>query len=167
MFKKVVSVAVIVSFNSMMMGGCATKGGDISAAYVPASIYSNLGCPEIAQELMDVGLKASELSGQLDSAAGKDAGLVAVGVILFWPALFFVGGDKNKEAQLAQLKGQRDSLLKAAKAKGCNLDDLKPVINKEMASSTPAASPAPVAPASAAQAPGAPALVPVTSGPSK
>jgi len=162
MFRKTVSIAVMISFNSMMMGGCATKGGDVSAAYVPASIYSNLGCHEIAQELMDVGLKASELSGQLDNAAGKDAGLVAVGVILFWPALFFVGGDKNKEAQLAQLKGQRDSLLKAAKSKGCNLDDLKPVINKEMASTTTAPAPTSTAPGQDTSA-----LVPVSNGSAK
>jgi hypothetical protein len=50
---------------------------------LPASLYSNLTCDQIAQELYDVGLKAGELSGQLDSAAGKDAGLVAVGIILF------------------------------------------------------------------------------------
>jgi hypothetical protein len=58
---------------------------------------------------------------------------------LFWPALFFVGGDKGKEAQLAQLKGQRDTLMTASSAKGCNLNDLKPAVNKEMASAPPEA----------------------------
>jgi len=118
----------------MIMGGCATKGDNVSAAYVPASIYSTYNCQQIAQELMTVGVKAAELSGQMDEAAGKDTALVAVGLVLFWPALFFVGGDKGKEAQLAQLKGQRDTLMSASNAKGCNLNDMKPAVNKEMAS---------------------------------
>jgi hypothetical protein len=134
MFRKSVCVAVITSFSSMIMGGCATKGDNVSAAYVPASIYSTYNCQQIAQELMTVGVKAAELSGQMDEAAGKDTALVAVGLVLFWPALFFVGGDKGKEAQLAQLKGQRDTLMSASNAKGCNLNDMKPAVNKEMAS---------------------------------
>jgi hypothetical protein len=137
MFRKSVCVAVIASFTSMIFGGCATKGDAVSAAYVPASIYSTYSCQQIAQELMTVGVKAAELSGQMDEAAGKDTALVAVGLVLFWPALFFVGGDKGKEAQLAQLKGQRDTLMAASTAKGCNLNDLKPEVNKEMVSAPP------------------------------
>ena len=137
MLRKIVSSAVLSTFVAANLAGCATKGTDIQAAYVPVSLYGKMTCDEIAQELYDVGLKAGELSGQLDTAAGKDQGLVAVGIILFWPALFFVGGDKNKEAQLAQLKGTRDALIKAAKAKGCKLDNLETVVNKEMANQTP------------------------------
>ena len=139
--RKIVSTIVLGAFLSANLAGCATKGADVQAGYVPASLYSNLTCDQIAQELYDVGLKAGELSGQLDTAAGKDAGLVAVGIILFWPALFFVGGDKNKEAQLAQLKGTRDALIKAAKAKGCKLDSLEEVVKKEMAETPPTATP--------------------------
>lgn len=134
MFRKSVCAAVIASFTSMIFSGCATKGDNVSAAYVPASIYSTYNCQQIAQELMTVGVKAAELSGQMDEAAGMDTALVAVGLVLFWPALFFVGGDKGKEAQLAQLKGQRDTLMSASNAKGCNLNDLKPEVNKEIAS---------------------------------
>lgn len=139
--RKLISTVVLGTFISANLAGCATKGADVQAGYVPASLYANLTCDQIAQELYDVGLKAGELSGQLDTAAGKDAGLVAVGIVLFWPALFFVGGDKNKEAQLAQLKGTRDALIKAAKAKGCKLDSLEDVVKKEMAEIPPAAIP--------------------------
>ena len=139
--RRLISSVVLGTFISANLAGCATKGADVQAGYVPASLYSNLTCEQIAQELYDVGLKAGELSGQLDTAAGKDAGLVAVGIILFWPALFFVGGDKNKEAQLAQLKGTRDALIKTAKAKGCKLDSLGDVVKQEMANTPPAAQP--------------------------
>ena len=139
--RRLISTIVLGTFISANLAGCATKGSEVQAGYVPVSLYSNLTCEQIAQELYDVGLKAGELSGQLDTAAGKDAGLVAVGIILFWPALFFVGGDKSKEAQLAQLKGTRDALIKAGRAKGCKLDSLGDVVKQEMANTPPAAQP--------------------------
>ncbi len=55
--------------------------------------------------------------------------------------MFFVGGDKNNEAQLAQLKGTRDALVKVAKAKGCKLDSLGDVVKQEMANTPPVAQP--------------------------
>jgi hypothetical protein len=39
----------------------------------------------------------------------KDAVATTVGVIVFWPTLFLIGGDKQNAAQLAQLKGQMDA----------------------------------------------------------
>lgn len=127
--RKAVAVAVIAA---MLSAGCATKGVDVQASYVPPIRYSKATCAELADELVDVGRKAAELSGQLDSAASKDAALVAVSLVLFWPAIFFVGGDKSKEAQLAQLKGERDALIKAGRANGCKLDDMKPAVNELM-----------------------------------
>jgi hypothetical protein len=60
------------------------------------------------------------LSGQLDSTADKDAAVVAVTLLLLWPAVFFVsGGDKEKPAELASVKGQFDAMTKVYKSKGC------------------------------------------------
>jgi hypothetical protein len=42
-------------------------------------------------------------------------------VIVFWPAAFFVGGDKQTAAQLAQLKGQMDAVQQESIAKKCNI----------------------------------------------
>ncbi len=46
---------------------------------------------------------------------------VGVGVVLFWPALFLVGGDKGNAAQIANLKGQMQAIEQANIAKKCGI----------------------------------------------
>jgi hypothetical protein len=114
-----IASAVLLPF-VVLSSGCATKGAEVQASYVPAARYSDLDCKTLSIEIVEVQTRAGQLSGALDSAAGKDAGLVAVGVILFWPALFFVGGDKGKEAELARMKGEHEALTRAYKQKNCD-----------------------------------------------
>jgi hypothetical protein len=59
------------------------------------------------------------LGGRLDQASSNDSAITTAGVILFWPALFFLGGTKAQEAQYAQLKGEYSALEKAAIEKKC------------------------------------------------
>src|SRR5262249_46323641 len=40
----------------------------------------------------------------------KDAVATTVGVLIVWPALFLIQGDKQNAAQLAQLKGQMNAI---------------------------------------------------------
>ena len=109
---------------------CTSMPDKIEASYIPSTRYAQADCAEIAEEMIAVGTRAAALSSQLESSAGKDAALVAVSLILFWPAAFFVGGDKGKEAELARLKGERDALIRAAKQKGCRLEDAAPVVRQ-------------------------------------
>jgi hypothetical protein len=44
-----------------------------------------------------------------------------VGVLIVWPALFLVQGDKQNAAQLAQLKGEMDAIEKASIQKNCGI----------------------------------------------
>lgn len=116
--RKAIAAATAAAF-LVTTTGCATKGSEVTASYIPASVYEGASCRQLALDMVDVQTQAATLSGQLDTAAGKDAALVAVGAILFWPALFFVGGDKTKEAELARLKGCHDAMTKVYRAKGC------------------------------------------------
>jgi hypothetical protein len=43
------------------------------------------------------------------------------GVIVFWPALFFIGGDKQNAAELARLKGEMDAVEQASIRKKCGI----------------------------------------------
>ena len=58
--------------------------------------------------------RAGQLAGRLDEAASNDKALVGIGMILFWPALFALGGTKQQEAEYARLKGEHDALSQAA-----------------------------------------------------
>jgi hypothetical protein len=43
----------------------------------------------------------------------------AAAIVIFWPAAFFVGGDKQNAAELARLKGEMDAIEQAAIRKNC------------------------------------------------
>jgi hypothetical protein len=92
--KKISSIAVIVT----MAAGCATAGKDVASTYVSPVQYSSYDCDQIRQELGRVHGRVNQLTGRLDEAAGNDKVLTGVGLILFWPALFALGGTKQQEA---------------------------------------------------------------------
>jgi len=66
-----------------------------------------------------VGNRASALTGQPQSAADSDAMLVGVGSVLFWPALFFLGGDDAQANELGRLRGEHEALQQAGIEKEC------------------------------------------------
>lgn len=55
-----------------------------------------------------------------DDHAGKDSAALGVGLVLFWPALFFMIGEDKKE-ELARLKGEYEALEQVAIQKECNI----------------------------------------------
>jgi hypothetical protein len=46
---------------------------------------------------------------------------MGVAVVIFSPAAFLVGGDKQTAAELAQMKGQMVAIEQASLAKKCNI----------------------------------------------
>ena len=47
--------------------------------------------------------------------------MTTVGVVIFWPALFFIDGDNQKTAELARLKGEMEALEQASIQKNCGI----------------------------------------------
>ena len=116
MVKKIICISITILFIS----GCSQKADKISPVYTSPLIYQHYSCDQIRQELLRVNSRVLEVTGQQDSAANKDAAAFAVGMILFWPALFFmVGGDKKEE--LGRLKGECEALEKCAIEKECSI----------------------------------------------
>ena len=99
--------------------GCSTASKDIMPAYVSSAIYSNYDCDQLRLELIRVSIEVNALSGKLDKNKENDNMTTAAGAILFWPALFFVGGTKEQEARYAQLKGEYIALEQATIQKKC------------------------------------------------
>jgi hypothetical protein len=116
MFKK--TTASLLSI-SIALAGCATASKDIAGAYVSPLQYQNYDCEQIGAEQSRIQNRISQIGGRLDEAASNDQGLVAVGLILFWPALFFLGGTKQQEAEYARRKGEYDALHQTAIQKKC------------------------------------------------
>lgn len=114
--KQATAVVVCVA---VALTGCATASKDIAASYVSPMQYQSYDCAQITGEAQRLHARSNQLSGRLDEAASNDKAIVGVGAILFWPALFALGGTKQQEADYARLKGEYDAVQQAAIAKKC------------------------------------------------
>lgn len=105
----------------LLVAGCATSPKDIAPAYVSPILYQNLSCDQLGQEAARVSQAASIATGAQEQQAGKDAAMTTIGVVLFWPSLFFIGGDKGNAAEVARLKGEMQAIEQANISKNCGL----------------------------------------------
>jgi hypothetical protein len=103
------------------LGGCASSSADITPAYVSPVAYQGYTCQQLALEAQSISTRAASLSGAQDSQRTKDQWSTAAAVVIFWPAAFFVGGDKQTAAELSLMKGQMVAVEQAAIAKKCNI----------------------------------------------
>ncbi len=69
-------------------------------------------------EYMRVQRRAAAVFQAQDDEAEGDSVAMGVGLVLFWPALFFLMGDDQKQ-EVARLKGEMEALEQAAIEKKC------------------------------------------------
>ena len=112
-------VAAVLSA-AVALSGCATASKDIAASYISPMQYQSYDCDQITGEVQRIQVRVSQLGGRLDEAASNDKALAGVGIVLFWPALFALGGTKQQEAEYARLKGEYDAIQQAAIVKKCS-----------------------------------------------
>lgn len=114
--KKLLLAVICAAF--AFVSGCATAPDKISASYVSPAQYSGMDCDQIRMEMYRVSGRVRVLAGQQRRKHKNDEVAMGVGLVLFWPALFFlIGGDKREE--LAELKGEYDALNAEAIEKKC------------------------------------------------
>ena len=114
--KRFTSSIVLVAFIS----GCASSPSSITGTYISPLQYSSYNCDQVKMEMMRVSRRVSEVTGQQQKTRTKDAWALGIGLVLFWPALFFmIGGDKKEE--LARLKGEFEALESVAIQKECSV----------------------------------------------
>lgn len=137
----------------LALSGCSTASKDIAASYASPMQYSSYDCAQISAENARLAGKVSQLGGRLDEAAANDKAITGIGMVLFWPALFALGGTKQQEAEYAKLKGEHDALQQTAVMKKCDM--ASPTLEAKKAADPAAVKPAdvPAAPPVAAPAP--------------
>jgi hypothetical protein len=111
----------LAAIAASVLAGCASSSADIAPAYVSPVAYQSYSCQQLALEAQAISTRAATLSGVQDSQRTKDGWATAAAVVVFWPAAFFVGGDKQNAAELAQMKGQMVAVEQASIAKKCNI----------------------------------------------
>src|SRR5947208_1549144 len=95
---------------STQLASCATAPEHISGTYVSPVMYADYDCAQIAQEMQRITYKVDEVTGQQHSKARNDDIAMGVGLVLFWPALFFLAAGSDHKAELQSLKGTYDAL---------------------------------------------------------
>ena len=115
--RKIIAAAVS---GSLALTGCATSSRDVSTSYVSPMQFQSYDCEQLASESQRIHARVNQLSGRLDEAASNDKAIMGVGLILFWPALFALGGTKQQEADYARLKGEYEAVQQSAVTKKCS-----------------------------------------------
>jgi hypothetical protein len=120
---KILAVAVTVC----LLTACASNPDKIDAAYVSPLKYRDYDCDQVALEMDYVGQRTTKLYTRLKKERNKDNAQMGVGLILFWPALFFLeGGDGPEAAEYSQLKGEYEALRNNSIQKKCRINSRSP-----------------------------------------
>lgn len=117
--KKIQFTSLVISV--AFLAGCAKSSSEIATSYVSPLQYQSYSCDQIAAESARVTARATELGGRLDQASANDAAITGIGIVLFWPILFALGGTKTQEAEYARVKGEYDALNQVAIQKQCTV----------------------------------------------
>lgn len=115
---RLVSGAVL---SALILSGCATKPEEIAPAYVSTTGYEQMSCDQLRAEAEGVSNRARTAAGVQEDNANRDAAMVGVGVVLFWPALFFMKGDGAQAAEVARLKGEMQAIEQVNARKSCGI----------------------------------------------
>ena len=111
----------IAALMGCALAGCATQPDNIAAAYVSPHQYQSFSCAQLREEASRVSSRAIQVTGAQQSKATSDAVAMGVGLVLFWPSLFFIKGDGTTAAEVARLKGEMDAIEQASIAKKCGI----------------------------------------------
>lgn len=118
MQKKAITLAVAAS----LLTSCASTSADVQGAYVTPLQYARYDCDQIREEVIRVSNRVHEVARIQDKKAKDDKWAMGVGLVIFWPALFFMIGSDRKE-ELSRLKGEYDALEQVAIQKRCTVAD--------------------------------------------
>lgn len=113
------TIAAPIVAPCVALTGCATSSKDIAPSYVSPMQFASFDCDQLQAESQRIQARVMQLGGRLDEASTNDKVLMGVGLVVFWPALFFLGGTKQQEAEYARIKGEYEAVQQAAVQKRC------------------------------------------------
>lgn len=102
-----------------LSAGCATGSKEIKASYVSPMTYDAYSCQQLIQETQRLQGRISSVAGDVDQKASGDRVKMGVGLVLFWPTLFFLKGDGPEAQEYARLKGEHQALEDTYVRKNC------------------------------------------------
>lgn len=122
---------------SLVLGACAKNSNEIPTTYVPSAMYDSYNCKKLQLEAMRISRRVGELQYRIDEKADGDETATVVGLILLWPALFFIDGDGPETYEYARMKGEMDAIEVASIQKECGFKIQRPPPRKPKTDETP------------------------------
>lgn len=119
------------------LAACASSSSDIAASYVSPITYQNYTCQQLSEELQRISARVQQVSGTVDSRASNDKVAMGVGMVIFWPALFFLKGDGPEAQELGRLKGEYDAVEEAGVRSNCGFNTPKLPVTADAAPVAP------------------------------
>ena len=110
---------------ALSLSACSTAPDKVHAAYVPASVYQDYTCDELASQAREINTKSIQAHHTLDQAHKNDGVAVAVGALVFWPALLFLATSNEDPTAYASLKGNAIAVQESQIAKKCQFTPVK------------------------------------------
>jgi DNA repair exonuclease SbcCD ATPase subunit len=116
------SVALVATLSA-----CASNPDSLSTAYVSPVKYEAYSCDQLSSEMTAINQRSLELYRSLKKKRSGDNWQTGIGLILFFPSLFFLeGGDGPEAAEFSSLKGEFEALKEVNIQKSCNLNIRSP-----------------------------------------
>ncbi|UTW54242.1 hypothetical protein [Kordiimonas sp. SCSIO 12610] len=116
------SVALIATLSA-----CASNPDSLSTAYVSPVKYEDYNCEQLSSEMTAINQRSLELYRSLKKKRSGDNWQTGIGLVLFWPSLFFLeGGDGPEAAEFSTLKGEFEALKEVNVQKNCGLQIRSP-----------------------------------------
>ena len=115
----------------LLAAGCASKPDDIIGSYVSPYKYRDFTCEDIALEALALNNRFLVSQGKTAHEAKIDSAQLALGLTLFWPALFFLDENNLESQSYSLMKGQMRALTVVSENKNCNVKFLEEGVNYE------------------------------------
>lgn len=125
--KRKKQLIVILVLTSFIISGCGGMGKTRDTYSFDYNLENSKNCSEL---LFDIGQKRKECQRKQQQVSSKNSANVAataVGVVIFWPALFFIDGSGKTNDNLGICTDELTNMEKVATQKGCDLSILPPV----------------------------------------
>jgi hypothetical protein len=111
---------IALAFAISQVAACATHPDNIDAQYVSPVTYESWTCDKLVSERDRVGAEALRITDLQRESANGDAMFMAVGMLIFWPALLGMAATKDRKSELARMRGEHQALETNIVSKGCS-----------------------------------------------
>jgi hypothetical protein len=109
----------MITAAALCLSACAKHTDELPTSYTSPMLYQDYTCQQLTGEMARLTRRAQELTRSVNDNASSDSVAMGVGLILFWPSLFFIDGDNPDAQEYSRVKGEYEAVEQQAIMKDC------------------------------------------------